>query len=125
MAPPTFEIPLQGNDAASHRSTGTLHLYGTATGKGILIGLLSALGSAIVVFVILSIVFFFRYTQQGRIFLDRIGRPGEFDDEAAFAKEEEEALERMNDGERLEYLRAKGKFLHSAPTSVYHLPEFK
>ena len=125
MAPPTFEIPLQSSDAASGRPSDSLYIYGSATGKGILIGLLSALGSAIVVFVILSIVFFFRYTQQGRIFLDRIGRPGEFDDEAAFAKEEEEALERMNDGERLEYLRAKGKLLYQVPTCIYRLRGFK
>jgi hypothetical protein len=41
--------------------------------------------------------------------LDRIGRPGEFDDEQAFAREEEAALESMDDLARSEYMRAKGK----------------
>ena len=71
--------------------------------------MLSAFGSALVVAIILGLVYFFRYTNRGRIFLERIGRPGEYDDEQAFAKEEAEALEEMNDIERLEYMRAKGK----------------
>lgn len=79
-----------------------------STGKGILIGILSAFGSAALVAVILSIVYFFRFTNRGRIFLDRIGRPGEFDDEQAFIREEEEALDEMDDLQRAEYLRAKG-----------------
>ena len=87
---------------ASGNSTGS-------TGKGILIGILSAFGSAAVAFVVLAIFFFFKYTRRGRIMLDRIGRPGEFDDEQAFAREEETALESMDDLARSEYLRAKGK----------------
>jgi hypothetical protein len=83
-----------------------------STGRGILIGLLSALGSAGVAIVVLTIIVFFKYTQRGRILLDRIGRPGEFDDEEAFAREEAEALETMDDLSRAEYLRAKGVFLH-------------
>lgn len=79
-----------------------------STAKGILIGMLSAFGSAALVAFILVIVYFFRYTQRGRIFLDRIGRPGEYDDEQAFAREEAEALEEMDDLQRTEYLRAKG-----------------
>ena len=43
--------------------------------------------------------------------MDRIGRPGEYDDEQAFAREEARALEAMDDLQRLEYLRAKGGFL--------------
>lgn len=82
-----------------------------STGKGILIGILSAFGSAAVAVIILGIFFFFRYTQRGRIILDRIGRPGEYDDEQAFAREEEEALESMDDISRSEYLRAKGELL--------------
>lgn len=78
-----------------------------STGKGILIGILSAFGSAAVAVVILLIFFFFRYTRRGRIILDRIGRPGEYDDEQAFAREEAEALETMDDISRSEYLRAK------------------
>jgi len=90
--------------AASGNSTGS-------TGKGILIGILSAFGSAAVAFVVLAIFFFFKYTRRGRIMLDRIGRPGEYDDEQAFAREEEAALESMDDLARSEYLRAKGKTL--------------
>jgi hypothetical protein len=79
-----------------------------STGKGILIGILSAFGSAGVAIVVLAVFFFLRYTRRGRILLDRIGRPGEFDDEQAFAREEAEALETMDDLSRSEYLRAKG-----------------
>ena len=42
------------------------------------------------------------------IFLDRISRPGEFDDEQQFLREEEEALADMDDMQRAEYHRAKG-----------------
>ena len=79
-----------------------------STGKGVLIGMLSAFGSAAIIAFILLIIYFFQYTQRGRIFLDRLGRPGEFDDEQAFAREEAEALEEMDDMQRMEYLRAKG-----------------
>lgn len=92
---------LEGMVAAGGNSTGS-------TGKGILIGILSAFGSAAIAFVVLAIFFFFKYTRRGRIMLDRIGRPGEFDDEQAFAREEEAALEEMDDLTRSEYLRAKG-----------------
>lgn len=82
---------------------------GGSTGRGILIGILSAFGSAGVAVIILAVFFFFRYTNRGRILLDRIGRPGEFDDEQAFAREEAEALESMDELQRAEYLRAKGR----------------
>lgn len=80
-----------------------------STGKGILIGMLSAFGSAALVALIIAIVYFFRYTTKGRIFLDRIGRPGEFDDEQQFLREEEEAMGEMDELQRAEYLRAKGE----------------
>lgn len=80
-----------------------------STGKGILIGMLSAFGSAALVGLIIAIVYFFRYTNQGRILLDRISRPGEFDDEQTFLREEEDALAEMDDLQRAEYFRAKGK----------------
>ena len=64
---------------------------GGSTGRGILIGILSAFGSAGVAVLVLAIFFFFRYTNKGRILLDRIGRPGEYDDEQAFAREEADA----------------------------------
>lgn len=76
--------------------------------NGVLIGLLSSLGSAVLIGFIFVLIYFFKYTSPGRIFLDRIGRPGEYDDEQAFAREEEEALETMDDMQRSEYLRAKG-----------------
>ncbi len=76
---------------------------------GIVIGLLSSFGSAVVVALIFLVIYFFRHTASGRIFLDRIGRPGEYDDEQAFAREEAEALETMDDMQRTEYLRAKGR----------------
>ena len=79
-----------------------------STGKGILIGMLSAFGSAAFVVLVFAIFYFFRYTSRGRIFLDRIGRPGEYDDEQSLAREEAEALEEMDDLQRVEYLRAKG-----------------
>lgn len=77
-------------------------------GKGVLIGLLSAFGSAALVGLIFLIIYFFRYTPRGRILLDRLGRPGEYDDEQARQREEAEALENMDDLSRQEYLRAKG-----------------
>lgn len=80
-----------------------------STAKGIMIGIFSVLGAAGVVLIISAIVYYFRYTQQGRIFLDRISRPGEYDDEQQFAKEEAEALEEMDDIQRTEYMRAKGR----------------
>ena len=79
-----------------------------STGKGILIGMLSAFGSAAFVVLVFAVFYFFRYTSRGRIFLYRMGRPGEYDDEQALAREEADALEDMDDLQRAEYLRAKG-----------------
>lgn len=76
--------------------------------NGVVIGLLSSLGSALLIGLVFVLIYFFKYTNSGRILLDRIGRPGEYDDEQAFAKEEAEALENMDDMQRSEYLRAKG-----------------
>lgn len=88
-----------------------LNINAGSTGKGILIGILSAFGSAGIAVLVLAIFFFFRYTNRGRILLDRIGRPGEYDDEQAFAREEADALENMDELQRTEYLRAKGMML--------------
>ena len=82
-----------------------------STVNGVVIGLLSSFGSALLIAFIFLIVYFFRYTSSGRILLDRIGRPGEYDDEQQYAREEAEALEEMDDSQRAEYLRAKG--MHS------------
>jgi hypothetical protein len=87
-----------------------------STGKGILIGMLSAFGSAALVGIIIAIVYFFRYTGRGRILLDRMSRPGEYDDEQAFLREEEEAMAEMDDMQKAEYLRAKGEFVTRSPT---------
>lgn len=76
--------------------------------NGVVIGVLSSFGSAFVIIFIFMVVYFFRFTAPGRIFLDRIGRPGEYDDEQAFLREEADALETMDDMQRTEYLRAKG-----------------
>lgn len=70
--------------------------------------MLSALASILLVIFVVGLVYFLKYTNSGRILLDRIGRPGEFDDEEQFAKEEAEALEEMDDIQRAEYMRAKG-----------------
>ena len=90
-----------------------------STGRGILIGMLSAFGSAAFVVLIFAIFYFFKYTSPGRIFLDRIGRPGEYDDEQALAREEAEALEQMDDIQRLEYMRAKGEIPVNAGVGAY------
>jgi uncharacterized membrane protein YphA (DoxX/SURF4 family) len=91
-----------------------------SAGKGILIGLLSAFGSAFLVLLVFGFIYFFRNTRRGRIFLDVLGRPGAYDDEAARAREEVEALERMDEIERMEYLRAKGNFSYF--TLYYYYP---
>lgn len=99
----SWQPPAQ-NPPYLHQSHGL-----NSTGKGILIGMLSAFGSAALVGLIIAIVYFFRYTGRGRILLDRMSRPGEYDDEQAFLREEEEALAEMDDMQKAEYLRAKGE----------------
>ena len=89
-----------------------------STGRGILIGMLSAFGSAAFVILVFALFYFFRHTTRGRIFLDRIGRPGEYDDEQAFAREEAEALDEMDDLQKAEYLRAKGVFNTAVSCSI-------
>lgn len=78
-------------------------------GKGILIGLASAAGSILIVGILFAIIYFLKCTHSGRILLERIGRPGEWDDEQAFLREEAEQMERMGERERAEYFRAKGE----------------
>jgi hypothetical protein len=90
-----------------------------STGRGVLIGLLSAFGSAGVVALILIIIWFFQFTRHGRIFLDRLGRPGEYDDEQQFLRDEAEALETMDELQRAEYLRAKGTAIYRSNTKLY------
>jgi len=81
--------------------------------------MLSAFGSAILIVIILVLVYLLGYTNRGRIFLDRIGRPGEYDDEQQFLKEETEALEQMDDIQRTEYLRAKGGDMSVCWSAIY------
>lgn len=100
--------PHTGQDEPYEDGNGRI-IYPDSTGKGILIGMLSAFGSAALVALIIGIVYFFRYTNRGRILLDRIGRPGEFDDEQQFLREEEDAMADMDESQRAEYLRAKGE----------------
>lgn len=102
--------PLRSNGGVAIKDV-PVSVAGTSTGKGVLIGMLSAFGTAAVVGIILLIVYFFNFTNRGRILLDRLGRPGEYDDEQQFAKDEAEALEEMDDMQRTEYLRAKGNLL--------------
>jgi len=89
-----------------------------STINGVVIGLLSSIGSAVLIGCVFLLVWFFRNTSSGRIFLDRIGRPGEYDDEQAFVREESEALEEMDDLQRTEYLRAKAFIQANPPDSL-------
>lgn len=90
----------------------------SSTTNGLLIGLLSSLGSAFLFVSIFAIFYFIRYTSPGRILLDRIGRPGEYDDEQAYLKEEAEALEHMDDIQKVEYQRAKAFIQANPPDSL-------
>jgi hypothetical protein len=81
---------------------------------GVIIGLVSSFGSIILIAAIIFIFWATGCAGNGRILLDRLGRPGEYDDEQAFAREEAEALETMDEMARTEYLRAKGTFLSTS-----------
>ncbi|TEY84124.1 hypothetical protein BOTCAL_0021g00190 [Botryotinia calthae] len=132
----TLQRPTSFQHAAAAVATSTssdnvqLKSSNDSTINGVVIGLLSSFGSAILIALIFLIVYFFKYTSSGRILLDRIGRPGEYDDEQAFAKEEAEALEEMDDLQRTEYLRAKGMSNHYLPHSynqthpIHYQPTF-
>ncbi|KAF2197586.1 SPRY-domain-containing protein [Delitschia confertaspora ATCC 74209] len=119
-SPPPATIPEsnQGADSSYNEPIRIRYNNIGSTAKGVMIGIFSVLAAAALVLIIGTIVYFFRYTQQGRIFLDRFARPGEFDDEQAFAKEEAEALEEMDDIQRVEYLRAKAFIQANPPESV-------
>lgn len=85
---------------------------------GVIIGLVSSFGSIVLIFLIVFIFWASGCAGSGRIILDRIGRPGEYDDEQAFAREEAEALENMDDMSRTEYLRAKAFVTANPPESA-------
>lgn len=82
---------------------------------GVIIGLVSSFGSIIIIALMIFAFWVSGCSGGGRILLDRIGRPGEYDDEQAFAREEAEALETMDEMARAEYLRAKGRSSLSHP----------
>ncbi|KAL5598982.1 hypothetical protein BROUX41_003699 [Berkeleyomyces rouxiae] len=86
----------------------------------ILVGLLSSFVSAIVIGVALMALYYLRMSavETGRGWMDFLGRPGEFDDEQAFARAEEEALEDMDEIQRTEYLRAKAFVAANPPESI-------
>jgi hypothetical protein len=84
---------------------------------GVIIGLVSSFGSIILIALIIFIFWAAGCAGNGRILLDRLGRPGEYDDEQAFAREEAEALETMDDMARTEYLRAKAYVTANPPES--------
>ncbi|KAL8759274.1 MAG: hypothetical protein Q9199_000887 [Rusavskia elegans] len=113
LSPTHTSASQTGPDAASH-SVINIRSNDGSTSRGVLIGLLSAFGSAAFVVLVFAIFYFFRHTTRGRILLDRLGRPGEYDDEQAFAREEAEALEDMDDLQKTDYLRAKA-FIQANP----------
>jgi hypothetical protein len=119
-APPNIVLETAQSAHRSFNEPVRIYQYNQigSTAKGIMIGVLSVLAAAFLVSIVALIVYYFRYTQQGRIFLDRITRPGEYDDEQQFAKEEAEALEEMDDIQRSEYLRAKAFVQANPPESV-------
>lgn len=109
VAPPTHPHQTVHSINPPEPAGGGYSIMGnSSTANGVLIGLLSSFGSAILIASVFLIVYFFKYTQGGRILLDRIGRPGEFDDEQEFLKQEEEWLADADENQKADYLRAKG-----------------
>ncbi|KAF4451876.1 hypothetical protein F53441_5195 [Fusarium austroafricanum] len=85
---------------------------------GVVIGLVSSFGSIVLIALVIFIFWVSGCASTGRIILDRLGRPGEYDDEQAFARDEAEALEVMDDMARQEYLRAKAWVTANPPESM-------
>ncbi|PHH61382.1 hypothetical protein CDD81_407 [Ophiocordyceps australis] len=85
---------------------------------GIIIGLVSSFGSIILIALVVFVFWASGCAGSGRILLDRLGRPGEYDDEQAFAREESDALETMDEMARTEYLRAKAYVTANPPESM-------
>ncbi|QPG94086.1 Protein ssh4 [Epichloe festucae Fl1] len=85
---------------------------------GVIIGLVSSFGSIVLIALVVFIFWASGCAGSGRIILDRLGRPGEYDDEQAFVREEAEALETMDDMTRTEYLRAKAFVAANPPESL-------
>jgi len=91
---------------------------GSSALTGVIIGLVSSFGSIILISLIIFVFWVSGCVGSGRILLDRFGRPGEYDDEQAFAREEAEALENMDEMARTEYMRAKAFVTHNPPESA-------
>ncbi|SPN98805.1 probable Protein ssh-4 [Cephalotrichum gorgonifer] len=83
----------------------------------ILVGLISSFVSAGLIALVIVTVYFYR-TSSSTGWLDFLTRPGEFDDEQAFIREEAEALENMDDMQRTEYFRAKAFINVNPPESL-------
>lgn len=115
LAAPTRRLDLKSSAIMASSPSSAL--------TGVIIGLVSSFGSIVLIFLIVFIFWASGCAGSGRIILDRIGRPGEYDDEQAFAREEAEALENMDDMSRTEYLRAKGMLrslcIITAPRTIY------
>ncbi|ODV91682.1 hypothetical protein CANCADRAFT_11440, partial [Tortispora caseinolytica NRRL Y-17796] len=67
---------------------------------------------------ILVLVVMFFTSSTGRILLGNLALPGEYDDEQAFLRDEEEALEEMDDISRSNYLQARSFQEANPPDSV-------
>ncbi|TWU74295.1 Protein ssh4 [Metarhizium rileyi] len=85
---------------------------------GVLIGLVSSFGSIVLIALVVFVFWASGCAGSGRIILDRLGRPGEYDDEQAFLREEADAMETMDDMARTEYLRAKAFVTANPPESL-------
>ncbi|KAL7269481.1 Protein ssh4 [Rhizina undulata] len=117
-APPTLYVESTQMLVDSSEAAITSSSASSAARQGVLIGLLSAFGSAALVGLIFCLFYFLRYTARGRILLDRLGRPGEYDDEQALLREEAEALGNMDEISRQEYFRAKAFIEANPPDSI-------
>ncbi|KAK9378304.1 concanavalin A-like lectin/glucanase domain-containing protein [Kockiozyma suomiensis] len=114
---PNATIPIiqPTNGTGRHRSGNN----GSQNGVNVplLVGMVTTLGSIAILFIFFAIVYFLFYTRQGRILLHR-GRPGEYDDEQAFLREEEEGLEQMDDISRASYFQARAFLEVNPPDSM-------
>lgn len=113
MSSCTADIFFKATAWWSHQAQITMGLSNPPSSAftGVIIGLVSSFGSIILIALVVFIFWASGCAGSGRIILDRLGRPGEYDDEQAFLREEAEALETMDDMARTEYLRAKGKLI--------------
>lgn len=105
--------------AVLHDAASEVRIQTESTMNGVVIGLLSSFGSAALICCVAGLIYWLKYTSSGRIMLDQIGRVGgAYDDAEAYAKEEAEALEEMDDLQRSEYFRAKAFIQANPPDSA-------